>query len=446
MNKFWQSLLSRRSFFTGSGILVSTTILSYVLGLIRDRLLSTTFGASRLLDSYNASFIVPDLILNIFFAGALSAAFIPLLSKYENNRDEHERNQFISSVFNSITLTILIFTLIAFVFASQISKIIVPGFDESEQSIYISLLRVILLSPIVFAISNTLGTLLITKDRFFWFGISAPIYNIGIIAGIILLVPHFGIFGVAYGALIGSILHLISRILGLRQHIIYNPVIKFNAVFKKFLKLMLPKMIGTPVEQLTLLGFTIIASYLGAGSIVILTFARNFQYAPVAILGINVAIAVFPSLTRKASAGQFDEYRHELWFTIKIILLTTVSAAIVIFVLRFWLTDLLLGGGEYGPTAITSTAIALGWFTLSIPTESLSQVLSRAFYALEDSKTPTVISIIGLIIAIGIGYLFSQSIGINGLIIGFFFGSLAKTLLLSLLLNRTLQSLLFARN
>ncbi|MFH1769628.1 MAG: murein biosynthesis integral membrane protein MurJ [Parcubacteria group bacterium] len=435
-----KTLLNRKTLLMGSGVLAFTTILSYILGLFRDRLLATTFGATRILDTYNASFVLPDLILNIFVAGALSAAFIPIFSQLLQKEDCEQMSEFMSSVLTSALIVVFVVGSLVFIFAPQLSNFIVPGFSDAERSLYTSLTRILLLSPLLFAVSNTLGGILVSKEKFFWFGISAPLYNLGIIGGIAFLSSQYGIFGAAYGALAGALLHTLIRLPGIvRSGLRYRPRIRVTDYYKKFLRLMTPKMIGHPLEQITFLGYTIIASSLGAGSIAILTFARNFQYAPIAIIGINLALTIFPTLSREAASGDRKAFLSSLFFTLKTIIVTTGLSAIAIYIARFWLVGLLLGGGEFGTDAVALTASALGIFTLAIPTESVNQLLARAFYSLQNSVTPVVIGIIGLIIAIGTGYIFSRTMGVNGLILGFFIGSVIKVLLLSILLKKEIR-------
>ena len=434
-------IINRKIFFKGSAILVITTILSYGLGLLRDRMLAHAFGASRALDAYNAAFTIPDLLLNIFVAGALSAAFIPIFSDIEQNGTEDGRTQFINSVLNGSLLALLIAGGLAFIFAPQLAHLTVPGFDEASRSSYVSLVRILLLSPLIFAVSNTLGSILVARERFFWFGISAALYNAGIIFGVIFFAPSFGIRGVAYGALLGALLHLFSRIIGLwRFHFNYHIKLTLDDYCRRFLKLMVPKMIGHPVEQLTFLGFTIIASGLGAGAIVVLNLSRNFQSMPVAVIGINFALAMFPTLSRAISARDFIRFRREVWLTGLMTFAVTALAALVLYLIRYPLIEILIGGGEFGPEAVNATAKALGVFALAIPTESVSHLLARAFYALKDSITPTLISIAALLASIGFGYLFSRSMGVSGLALGFFVGSALKTISLKVFLSFRIRS------
>ena len=433
--KIKEKFLTKKAFFKGSSVLALTTLLSYILGLLRDRVFARTFGAAHILDAYNAAFTLPDLILNIFVAGALTAAFVPIFSDLTSQRKFKETGDFINSVLNGSLLVVLLSGLAVFALAPQLSNLIVPGFSPQAKEIFINLTRLLLLSPLIFSVSNTLGNILVAQENFFWFGISAALYNLGIIAGAVFLTPYYGIYGVAIGTIAGALLHLATRVIGLKYRYRWRPVINFSYDYRRFLKLILPKVVGHPIEQLTFLGFTIIASTISAGSIAILNFARNFQSAPINIIGATFALTAFPLLTRAVSAEDRKTFRKELSFTFNAILLISAAAAVVIYFLRRPLITILLGGGAFNQTAIGLTAATLGIFALSIPTESLSHLLARGFYAKKDSLTPVLVGLGSLVIAVASAWGFAKTLGVPGLAWGFFMGSILKTALLYALLN-----------
>lgn len=428
----------RRNFIRGSSILALTTLLSYGLGLLRDRVFAVTFGASSALDAYNAAFILPDLILNIFVAGALSAAFLPIFSEISTKDDKEEISRFVSSVLNAALLAVALSGVLIFFLAPWLSNFLVSGFDQGARELYTNMTRLLLLSPLLFAASNTLGNLLLSNERFFWFGISAAIYNLGIILGTLILAPFIGIYGAALGVILGAALHLLSRIIGLRGKFNFSWRLGLfkTASFKKFLSLMAPRMAGHPIEQAIFLGFAVIASTLGAGSITVLTFARNFQSMPVAVIGINFALAAFPVLSRISARGDRSSFSAEFLDKAKMILLATVPAALLLYIFRLPIIDILLGGGAFDKEAVRLTAATLGVFTLAIPTESLSHLLARTFYALKNSLIPLLASVSGLITALGGGFWLASFMGVPGLALGFFLGSLLKTIILLALLKR----------
>jgi putative peptidoglycan lipid II flippase len=419
----------------GSAILAVTTGVSYALGLLRDHLFSTTFGASSVLDAYNAAFTIPDLILNIFVAGAVTVAFVPIFSDLSNNERHDDAKEFINSVLNGSILTVLFFGIIVFILTPFLSHYIVPGFDVASRQIFINLTRLLLLSPIIFSISNTLGNINVTHQKFFWYGFSAVLFNLGTIFGIVFLVPHYGIYGAAIGTLFGAIMHLTSRVFGLSYRFKYRPRIKFNLDYRKFFRLMLPKVVGQPLEQLTFLGFTVIASTIGAGSIAILNFAHNFQSMPINVIGVTLAVTAFPVLARLSTREQQITFRNEIRFFLKIILAIAIPATIAIYYFKDLLISIFLGGGAFTLSAVQLTGTTLGIFALSVPTESMTHLIARGFYSLKDSMTPVLVSLGGLIIAVVFGYLFSRSMGVVGLALGFVMGSFLKTGTLFILLQ-----------
>jgi putative peptidoglycan lipid II flippase len=422
----------------GSIVLAVLTLGSYVLGLVRDRTFAHTFGATRTLDAYNAAFILPDFLFNILVASGIAAAFVPIFTDLlKANRDRAE--EYINSV---LTVAIGIMTVMALIiFAGAASRVVAPGFSPEDQAIVATLLRILAISPIIFAASNALGALLIAKHKFLYYGLSPLLYNAGIIMGTMFLVPSLGIMGVAYGTIAGALLHLIIRMFGtwsVNFKLRFKLAIK-TAEFKKTVKLMIPKMFGHPVELATFWGFTAIASTLAPGSIVVLNFARNFQSVPVSIIGIAIATAVFPTLAQAASDKSQMQFKDTLKSSFWLIFFTSLFSAVLIFIIREPLVSIVLGGKAFGPDAVKQTAMILGFFSLAIPTEASSQLIARAFYATKNTLIPVVFSIVSFAIAVGGSYLLTPTLGIIALPLTFAAASAIKLVLLMVMLPKQLN-------
>lgn len=426
----------------GAAILTLTSFLSYAMGLLRDRTFARSFGAGAELDAYNASFVIPDLLLNIFVAGALAAGFIPVFSGLLARNNSREADELANSVINSATLMMLVGGIVIFIFAPFSARIAAPGFSEENSALLANLIRLMALSPIIFAISNSLGGMLVSYKKFLFYGLSPALYNLGIIAGTFFLAPIIGIYGVALGTIVGALLHLLIRLAGIRGlDFRYLKRIKITPDFKTVIRLMIPKMFGHPVELLTFWGFTAIASTLGEGSISALNFARNFQSVPVSLFGIAFATAIFPVLAELAAKENFSEYRKQFFKTLRGVLLITVASAISIFLVRNLIIKIFLGGGEFSDADIALTASTLGIFTLSIPLESVSHLLARSFYALKNTVIPVATSIVALGIAVSFAYFLSGRLGILAMPLGFLAGSLLKAGVLLILLNLRIKLL-----
>ncbi len=425
---------------SGSVVLAITMLLSYVLGLLRDRTLARTFGASTSLDSYNAAFLIPDFMFSVLVASGIAAAAVPLFVElYERNiKVAHEYMN--SLLISAVGVMVLVGAFLG-IFAPFLSVLVAPGLDDAGRLLTAQMMRVLSLSAILFAGSNAFGAMLVAQKRFLFYGLSPAAYNLGIIAGAIFLAPHFGIMGVAYGTVLGAGLHTLLRVIaavreGWRFTWISRPFA--SAHMKRTIVLMLPKMVGHPVELLTFWVFTAFASFLSPGSISILNFARNFQSVPVSLIGIAISTAAFPLLSKAflISKKEFIDVLRRISGTI---FLASACAALILFFIRYPLISILLGGGEFTSEAVAETALVLGVFCLAIPTEAVSHVLARAFYSAQNTVLPVAMSVASFLIASAGAYVFLKSLGILGLPLGFFLGSLVRVLGLWLLLPRILN-------
>src|SRR3989338_6811681 len=344
----------------GSMVLGLTTLASYVLGLFRDRVFAQTFGASRALDAYNAAFLLPDLLFNILIASGIAAAFVPIFTELFH-KDRQKAYDYTNSSISGATGVMILSAIVIFIFAGPISVLAAPGFPTEDLVLVTKLIRILAISPILFGISNTLGAMLIAKRRFFFYGMSPVLYNLGIIGGAIFLSPQFGITGVAMGTVLGAFLHMLMRAVdayssGFRFRFNFN----FKTQeFKKTIKLMIPKMFGHPVELAMFWGFTIIASGLASGSVAIMSFARNFQSVPVSIIGITFATTAFPIMAKAISENSQEDFKKTLKNSFWIILAGSTLAAIITFFIREPLIRIVLGGGAFGEEAILRTSAML---------------------------------------------------------------------------------------
>src|SRR3989344_1971176 len=337
----------------GSLTLGLTTLASFVLGLLRDRTFAQTFGASRDLDAYNAAFLLPDLLFNFLIASGIAAAVVPIFTEIYHS-DREKAHEYTNSILTGATGVMIIVSGLIMIFAGSISHLVAPGFGISDQKTVADITRVLAIGPILFGISNTLGAILIAKKRFLFYGLSPVFYNLGIIGGTIILSPTLGIMGTAIGTIIGASLHMLTRTIDA-----YVSGFRFRlktdfktAEFKKTIKLMVPKMFGHPVELAMFWGFTVIASTLGAGSIAILSFARNFQSVPVSIIGITLSTTSFPIMAKSVADDSLKEFKTTLTNSFWLILAGSVLAAIATFIIKEPLIRLVLGGGAFTEEAI----------------------------------------------------------------------------------------------
>ena len=419
----------------GALLLSALTFGSYVMGLVRDRIFARTFGAGIELDAYNAAFVLPELTLDVLIASGLAAPFIPIFLALKGD-DERAAVEFAQTVLTGAVLVMAAAAAVLFVFAPQTAAFVVPGFDARQRELYTALFRVMCVTPVIFAASIALGEVLVAERRFLAYGLAPLLYNAGIILGTVLLSGTLGIFGPAVGAVLGALLHLGIRLWGVRRtafRIRARLALRTKAV-SEFVKLMLPKMASHPIEPLTFLFFTSLATTLGAGSVTAVSFARNFQSVPVSLIGISFSLAAFPALAAAYAAGDRGGFMGILRTNLATITILTSGAAIGLYVLSGLVIELLLGGGAFDSADVARTALVLSAFAVSVPLESLFHLLSRAMYATRNTALQVGASIAGFAITVAVGLFLAPRIGIAAIPLAFAVGTAVKVVLLGIAL------------
>jgi putative peptidoglycan lipid II flippase len=435
------NLLSR--FLPAGGVLLSVLLFgNYAMGLVRDRVFAQTFGAGAELDAYNAAFVLPEILLDVLVASGLAAPFIPIFLQLRGE-EPTRAHAFGQTILTAAILVMTAVSAVLFVIAPQTATVIAAGFvdDPAQLELYTNLFRVMLITPIIFAASLTVGDVLVAERRFFMYGIAPLLYNAGIIIGTLAFSATLGIYGAAIGAILGALLHLAVRLVGLRGTG-FRPSFRLESTpaVGEFVRLMLPKMISHPVEPMTFLFFTSVASTLGEGTITSVSFARNYQSAAVTIVGVGFALAAFPALSSAYAAADRRGFRRALFTNLTTILALTTAGAILLYALSTFLVDFFLGGGAFDAEDVALTALTLSAFTLSIPLESATHLLSRAIYATHHTLLQVFSSLAGFGVTVGATLLLVPSTGIVAIPLGFAIGQAVKVALLGISLAVRLRA------
>ncbi len=389
----------------GALILGGSYFFSAVLGLLRDRLLAGSFGAGLELDVYFASFRIPDFIYHILILGGLVVSFLPLFSEYFS-RNKEEAWKMTNYILNTLLVFLILISFIFFIFTPWLIRWIFPGFGPEHHNLAIPLTRLLFLSPILFGISNLFSGILQYFRRFFIYGLTPILYNLAIIFGIIFLVPYFGIFGVGIGVILGAALHMAIQIptavrCGFSYKFLFN--LKYPAI-KRIFKLMLPRIFGVAAQQINLIIITAIASMVSLGAISVFNFSNNLQSLPLGIIGAAFAVSVFPTLSQAWAQDQKKEFLENFFFVFRRILFLIIPISILIFFLRTEIVNFILKTGFFGISEAKLTAACLGLFSFSIFAQALIPLLAKSFFSLQDTKTPTLITICSVTLNIGLAF------------------------------------------
>jgi len=422
--------------------LAASALLSRLLGVVRDSLLYHTFGAGRELDAYFAAFRVPDLVYNILIAGGIVVAFLPLFSEYFLKSKE-EAWRFANNVLNVFLLFLVSISLILAGFAPFFVKLITPGFDSEQLSLVVLLSRILFLSPILLGLSSLFSGILQYFNKFLVYSLSPILYNFGIILGIIFLAPVSGIWGVTAGVILGALMHFLVQVpaawaSGFR----YWPVLNFrDPGLKKAFSLMLSRTFGVAAPQINLMVVTAIASALPAGALSIFTFSNNLQQFPLGLIGIPFAVAVFPALAKSSASLKKEEFIGKLRQTFKRVLYFVVPLSFLIFCLKSQIVNIIYHYGRLGDTSsLQLISTSLGLFSIGMFATCLIPLILRAFFALQDTKTPTIIAIFAMVLNIILCLTFVRVFNsVIGLPLAFSIDSIVQLLFLLYFLNRKIN-------
>ncbi len=429
----WYKL--NNSVIGGAVIIAFFSFLAKLFGLFRERLIAHNFGASASSDIYYAAFRLPDLIFNTLVLGALTSAFIPVFQKVWF-KDEKRGLILANSVLNFFLLFIGLLVIVALVYSPQIMPLITPGFSDWQLEQVVSLSRIMLLAVIFFVVSNIVGGILNSFKRFFSFSLAASFYNIGIIIGILFFYPAWGLTGLAYGVLLGAILHLVVQLPEVfKNGWRYQLTLKFDKDFRQIIKLMLPRTIGLAASQINLVVITMIASTLAVGSIAVFNLANNLQSLPISLFAVSLAVAVFPTFTQAVSERNHQLFADNFSVSFRRILFLLIPVSVLVVILRAQIVRVILGSGAFGWQDTLNTAQALGFFAISMFAQGLIPLLARGFYAYQDTKTPMSISIFSICLNIALSWYLAGSFGVLGLALAFSISSIINMLLLYIMLN-----------
>ena len=427
-------------------MVAGSSLLSRFLGIFRDRILAGEFGAGDTLDIYYAAFRIPDLVFNLLVLGTLSAGFVPIftgliknpLSKikgifsWEKNGEAWE---LASSILSIIGLMLIIFCGVGILAAPLFMKLIAPGFTEENRAIATSLTRIMFLSPLLLGISSVFGGILQSFKRFFVYSLSPILYNVGIIIGVLYLVPVFNIYGLAIGVVLGALLHLAVQIpliikLGFRLKLRFN--LKDRNV-REIGRMMFPRAMSLAISQINLLVITVIASTLVSGSLAVFNFANNIQSFPVGVFGISFAVAAFPTLSAVAFSRRKLVYNFSS--AIRQILFFVVPATVLLITLRAQIIRVILGTGAFDWEDTVLTLRTLGFFAISLFAQATLPLLVRMFYARHNSLTPFIIGLASALANVFLSIWLAAKFGVAGLALAFSISSIINFVLLWLALR-----------
>lgn len=388
-------------------LLGSFAFLSQILGLVRDRALASIVGASPTLDVYYAAFRIPDFIYISIASLASVTVLLPfLINKMKEDNNNNKARLFLNNVFSAYMLFMITISIIISILMPYIASYIAPGFSESQLASLVTTSRIMLLSPIFIGLSNMIGSVTQLFRNFFIFSLSPIFYNLGILSGIIFLYPIFGVYGLAYGVILGAILHLLVQVPTVVNHGLF-PRLTFKIKWREIYnvtKLSIPRTLALSCNSLAFIVLIAMASTLKEGSISLFTFSFNLQSVPVGIIGISYSVAAFPILVRSFSVNDMDNFITPIIGAAKQIIFWSLPIIALIAVLRAQIVRVVLGSNAFSWADTRLTAAAIALFIVSLVTQSLVLLFVRGYYAAGKTKTPLIVNVFSSIMVIIFAY------------------------------------------
>ena len=391
-----------------AGLLMVSSFISGILGLIRNGLLSWRFGAGETTDIYLAAFRIPDFLYGVLIMGGITAVFLPIFSE-SLEKNKKEAWEFTSNLLNILLAALAILSVIAFLFAPILIQLVAPGFSLDQRDVAASLTRLMLLSPIFLGISSIFSGVLQYFGKFAAYALAPILYNIGIIIGILFLVPLFGIWGLGLGVVGGALLHLLVQVpAAVKLGFHWEPLFHIqHPLISKVFRLALPRTIAAAGFHINLIVITALASIISTGSITIFNYANDIQHLPIGLIGASFAIAAFPALSRFFAEQNIERFRTAFLHTFRQIAFLVVPVSLMLFLLRAQIVRLIYGAGDkftWDDTRLT--AAVLGIFAFGILFQAFIPFLARTFFSTQNTKTPTIISIATVILNILLAIVF----------------------------------------
>lgn len=435
-----------------AALLAGSTLLSSVLGLIRDRQLNGLYYDTYPtgIDAYTVAFTIPDFMFFILVSGALSVTFIPVFNQRLAVGNKKSAWELSTSLVNLLAIVTLVASILIMIFAEPLVHFVVgPGLDEASRALAVSMMRVIAINPFLFAVATVVASMQQAIGRFTFFALAPTVYNIGIIIGTLFFtnginifgwqVFEGGIMGVALGVVLGAILQLLVSSIGLfgmgfdyRFQIYWK-----NKGFRKVLGLLPARSLDQGIDYVNSIVETNLASRMLAGSVRAYQQATTLSFVPINLIGVAISTAAFPKMAERLGQGRPDLFKSELQAVLRVIVWLALPVTVITFFGRGYLVNFIKNGGD------TLMASTLGILAIAILFRSIYHISARSFYAQQDTKTPLYISLftIGLNITLAVWFTFGLNLAVYGLAWATAITAAVEVIILFLVMSQRIQGL-----
>ncbi|MEH6824827.1 MAG: murein biosynthesis integral membrane protein MurJ [Motiliproteus sp.] len=376
------------------------TLLSRVMGLLRDIVIAHSFGAGASADAFFVAFKIPNFLRRLFAEGAFAQAFVPVLSEYRTQNSLAEVKLLVDRVAGSLGLVLSLITVVAMLAAPLLAMAFAPGFylnDTAKYQLTVEMLRLTFPYLLLISLTAFAGSILNSYDRFAVPAFTPVLLNLSLIGSVFWLQPLLDtpVMALAWGVLIAGVTQLLLQLPFLaRVHLLPRPRVDFkHPGVSRIITLMIPALFGVSVSQINLLLDTVLASLLQTGSVSWLYFSDRLVELPLGVFGIAIATVILPSLSRKHAEKSPQAFAAMLDWAVRMVLLIGVPAALALWLLAGPLLVTLFQYGAMTPDDVTQASYSLRAYSLGLLAFMLIKVLAPGYFSRQDTKTPVKIGI-----------------------------------------------------
>lgn len=443
-----------RQIAKAAGVVMVGFVLSSLTGLVKWVLVSQGFGTGVEIDAFNAANRIPDLLFSLMAAGALASAFIPTFTGILTRDDRVGAWRLASSIGNLVLVGMSIAAVGVWIVAPWLVRyVLAPGFNAEQLALTVKLLRLLLPTAVIYGLSGLLMGVLNAHQHFLLPALAPTMSWLGWILGVQVLAPRLGILGLAWGVVLGAVMHLVIQLPALPK---YRPRYHLtlglrDAAIRQVGRLIPPRLLGSAVVQINFLVNTMLASMLPVGSLTGITLGFVLMLMPQSVIAQAIAIAAFPTFSEQVARGKIKEMRTSLANTLRGVVFLSLPASLGLILLRRPLVAFLFQRGAFDAQSTEQVAWALLWFAAGLVGHALLEIVSRAFYAMQDTRTPALVGAgamsLNIIFSLGFSALFAR-IGwmpLGGLALANSLATAIESVLLLWLISRRLQGLDLAR-
>jgi putative peptidoglycan lipid II flippase len=407
-----------RNMGRAAAVMMASVFLSRILGYARDALIAYQHGATPDTDAYFAAFTIPDFLNHILAGGGLSITFIPIFARYVAEGREEEGFRAFSTIATAMGIAMIFFIVMGEFLAERIIPLIAPGFSPAQIAVAARLTRIVLPAQIFFYLGGLLMAIQYARKQFLLPALAPLVYNAGIIAGGLLAGRRYGMDGFAWGVVGGAFLgNFALQLYGARRGtFIYHPRIDFaHPALREFILLSIPIMLGFSLVVVDEWTTRVFGSFLLVGAITWLNNARRLMMVAVGILGQASGVASYPFLAALAVRGQLDRMWETLSSTLRWVFFISAGVGTLAFALSREAILVIYQRGAFQIDDTLHTAAALSAFAIGIPFWCSQAIVSRGFFAMKDTWTPTLVGTGAWLAALPVYYLLQKSYGVFGL-------------------------------